>query len=407
MSEVQVKENETQAEETQTEGHDEAVKSILDAVEARVDAGLEKKTNEIKKEMNEQVKAWQSRHDATTTKSVVEFDNERFDAWAKSVKGGSKDTFSLEIKDLGAFIKSVPADMGVGDNYTGTIALSELDPMISRDPQRSPFIEELVSVGTMNAPIDTWIETTDETGTVLPVSELAEIPQKDYDFAESSANAKKIGVLAKYSKEMADDLPNVLSEVRNFLLADLRREVDRQILAGDGTVTSSEGELRGILEYATAFNAGDLAGTVIQPNNFDVVEAAATQVLVGLHNPNIVVVHPVDAAKMNLSKAEDGHYVMPPFITAGGATVSGLRVVVNTGITAGDFLVGDFSKSTVKYRQGIQVELSNSDSDDFSKDRFTVKATTRLAHRVRGNDSGAFVTGAFATAIAALDADAS
>ena len=407
MSEVQVKENETQAEETQTEGHDEAVKSILDAVEARVDSGLEKKTDEIKKEMNEQVKAWQARHDAATTKSVVEFDNERFDAWAKSVKGGSKDTFSLEIKDLGAFIKSVPADMGVGDNYTGTIALSELDPMISRDPQRSPFIEELVSVGTMNAPIDTWIETTDETGTVLPVSELAAIPRKDYDFAESSANAKKIGVLAKYSKEMADDLPNVLSEVRNFLLADLRREVDRQILAGDGTVTSSEGELRGILEYATAFNAGDFAGTVVDANHFDVIETAASQVITGLHTPTNVVVHPTDASKMNLSKSHDGHYVMPPFITAGGATVSGLRVVVNTGITAGNFLVGDFSKSTVKYRQGIQVELSNSDSDDFARDRFSIKATTRLAHRVRGNDTGAFVEGAFATAIAALDADAS
>jgi HK97 family phage major capsid protein len=296
--------------------------------------------------------------------------------------------------------------MGVGDNYTGDVALTEIDPMISRDPQRQPFIEQLVSVGTINSPIDLWIENTDSTGEVLPVSELAEIPRKDYDFAESTANAKKIGVLAKYSKEMADDLPNVLSEVRNYLIADLRKEVDRQILAGTGTVTSSEGELRGILEYATAFDAGDLAGTVIQPNNFDVIEAAATQVLVGLHTPNYVVVHPVDSAKMNLSKAEDGHYVMPPFITAGGATVSGLRVIVNTGIAAGSFLVGDFSKSTVKYRQGIQVELSNSDSDDFAKDRFSIKATTRLVHRVRGNDSEAFVTGTFTGAIAALDADA-
>lgn len=403
MSEVDTTTN-VETTETETETQDEAVKSILDAVEARVNAGLETKTSEIKKELNEQVKAWQAKTEGTQTKTVVEFDSEKFDNWAKSVKGGDKGTFSLEIKDLGAFLKSVPDGMGVGDNYTGDVALSELDPMVSRDPQRQPFIEELVSVGTMNAPIDTWIETTDETGAVLPVAELAEIPQKDYDFAESTANAKKIGVLAKYSKEMADDLPNVLSEVRNFLLADLRREVDRQILAGTGTATSSEGELRGILEYATAFDAGDLAGTVTDPNNFDVVEAGATQVLLALHNPTHVVVNPVAAAKMNLSKASDGHYVMPPFITAGGATISGLRVIVNTAMGADQFLIGDMDRSTVKYRQGVQVELSNSDSDDFARDRFTIKATTRLAHRVRGNDTGAFITGTFADAIAALDA---
>jgi HK97 family phage major capsid protein len=386
------------------ETQDEAVKSILDAVSARVEAGLETKTAEIKRELNEQVKAWGEKNAPTKSKTVVEFDSKAFDAWSKAVKGGSKGDFEMEIKDLGMFLKSTAADMAVADNFTGVVAISELDPVISRDPQRQPFIEQLVSVGTMSAPIDTWIETTNETGNPLPVAELAAIPQKDYEFAESTANAKKIAVLAKYSKEMADDLPNVLSEVRNFLLSDLRREVDRQILAGNGTVTSSEGELKGILGYATSFAAGALADSVIEPNNFDVIEAAATQVIVGLHTPNIVVVHPTDVAKMNLSKADDGHYVMPPFITAGGATVSGVRVVSNTAITPGDFLIGDFSRSTVKYRQGVTVELSNSDADDFSRDRFTIKTTVRLAHRVRANDSQAFVKGTFATAIAALDA---
>lgn len=400
MSEV-----ETTVETTpEVETTDEAVKTVLEAVDARIATGLEKSVAVIKSELNEQVTKFMDSQKGATTKTVVSFDQKAFDSWAKGIKAGTKGDFSFEIKDLGAFLKSTAGDMGVGDNYTGNVALSELDSVISRDPQRSPFIEELVSVGTMSAPIDTWIETTDETGTPLPVSELALIPQKDYEFAESTANAKKIGVLAKYSKEMADDLPNVLSEVRNFLVADLRREVDRQILAGTGTVTSPDGELRGILPYATTFAAGDLANSVIEPNRFDVIEAAATQVLVGLHTPNIVCVHPTDAALMNLSKAEDGHYVMPPFITAGGATVSGLRVVVNTAITAGTFLVGDFSKSTVKYRQGLTVELSNSDADDFSRDRFTIKATVRLAHRVRANDSGAFVTGSFATAIIALEA---
>lgn len=398
MSEVEKVDVAVETEETQ----DEAVKSILDAVSARVEAGLETKTAEIKKELNEQVTKWT---DAQTAKGnsakAVEFDSKAFDAWSKTVKGGNRSDFSFEIKDVAKFLstKSTPADMGVGDNYTGTVALTELDSVVSRDPQRTPFIESLVSVGTISAPIDTWIETTDETGAPLPVAELALIPKKDYDFAESTRPVRKIGVHAKYSKEMADDLPNLVNEVRNFLLADLRREVDGQILTGDGLGEN----LTGILENATTYAAGAFADTVVDANQFDVIETAASQVITGLHTPTDVIVHPTDASKMNLTKATDGHYVMPPFITAGGATVSGLRVVVNTGITAGTFLVGDFSKCSVKYRQGVTVEMTNSDQDDFVRDRFTVKATVRLVARVRANDYGAFVDGSFATAMAALE----
>lgn len=377
---------------------DEVVKSILEAVEVRVNAGLETKTAEIKNELNAQVKAWEAKQDGAR-KSAVEFDNKGYDQWVKTLKANSKGDFSFEIKDLGAFIKSTAADMGVGDSYSGTVALSELDNVVSRDPKRAPFIEELVSVGSISAPIDVWIETTDETGAPLTVAELAEIPQKDYDFLEKTANVRKVGVYSKYSKEMADDLPNLINEVRNFLIADLRREVDEQILAGDGLGEN----LKGIMEYATAYAVGGFADSVKNPNHFDVVETAAAQVVTALHTPNYVIVHPTDAAKMNLSKDDNGAYVMPPFITAGGATVSGLRVVVNTGIDAGTFLVGDFSKSSVKYRQGLTVEMTNSDQDDFVKDRFTIKATVRLVHRVRDNDSAAFVTGTFAAAIAALD----
>jgi HK97 family phage major capsid protein len=198
---------------------------------------------------------------------------------------------------------------------------------------------------------------------------------------------------------MAEDLPNLVGEIKNFLVGDLRRTVDVQILTGDG----SDENLTGILENATAYSAGAFAGTVLDANRFDVVETAVNQVVVALHVPNAVVVHPTDRSKMRLSKGNDGHYVLPPFIASDGTVVSGVRVVANTGIAPGKFLVGDFSKSSVKYSRGLTVEMTNTDQDDFLRDRFTVKATVRLVHRVRANDYGAFVYGDFDTAIAALE----
>jgi HK97 family phage major capsid protein len=383
--------------ETVEPTEDEAVKSILKSIDSRI----ETKAEEIKSEIDSKVKDWATKLQKPTAKSSFVFDTEKYNEWVADVKSGKKADFSFEIKDFD-FRKikaSDPIDMSVSDSITGELPQAELDTVVSREPQREPFIEQLVSVGTINSNLDAWIETTDETGEPLPVAELALIPQKSYDFARRTAEVKKIGVHTKHSAELAEDLPNLINEIRTFLVGDLRRVVDNQILTGDG----SGENLTGILQNAVSYSAGSFAGTVLDANRFDVIETAVNQVIVALHNPTHVIVHPTDRAKMRLSKGNDGHYVLPPFIASDGTVVSGVRVVANTGVSAGYFLVGDFGKSTVKYKRGLTVELSNSDQDDFVRDRFTTKATVRLVHRVRENDYGAFVYGNFDSAVSALE----
>jgi hypothetical protein len=381
-----------------TEEQDEAVKSVLKSIDEKVEA----KVSEAKAKMEAELKEFMKTKSVAVKQNSIEslLSDEAILSYAKTVKS-EKGSVQVELKDFDFRAKaSVAGDISIADDYTGTRALSELEAGVSRDPQRQPFIEQLVSVGTISSPIDVWIETTNEAGDPLPKAELAALPQKEWDFAERTAAVRKIGVYAKYSAEMAEDLPNLVSEIRNFLIADLRRVVDTQILTGSG----SGENLVGILQNATAYSAGSFAGTVLDANNFDVIETAVTQVIVNLFNPNYVVVHPIDQAKMNLAKGNDGHYVLPPFISQSGQVVSGVRVISNTGITADNFLVGDFSRSSVKYRRGLTVEMTNTDQDDFIKDRFTVKATVRLVHRVKENDYGAFVKGVFSTQKAALEA---
>lgn len=382
----------------EAENEDEAVKSILESVGKKVKSEV----SAAKAEMEAEFKKWlESKKSAAKQGSLdALISDESVLGFAKGIKA-TKGSVQVELKDFDFRAKaSVPGDISIADDYTGTRALSELEAGVSREPQRQPFIEQLVSVGTINSPIDVWIEVTDEAGDPLTKAELAALPQKEWDFAEKTATVRKVGVFAKYSAEMAEDLPNLVSEIRNFLIADLRRVVDTQILSGNG----SGENLVGILQNATAYSAGSFAGTVLDANRFDVIETAVSQVITNLFVPNYIVVHPTDQAAMNLSKSSDGHYVLPPFISMNGQVVSGVRVISNTGIAVGNFLVGDFTRSSVKYRRGLTVEMTNTDQDDFIKDRFTVKATVRLVHRVKENDYGAFVKGVFATAITALEA---
>lgn len=389
---------ETTEEETNEE--DETVKSVLRSIDSKIKSSIEAH----KAEMDADLKKWKEKNSRPVAKKTVDalLADEKFASVIKGFKSnGGRNSVSIDLDGFDFRAKaSVAGDISIADNYSGTVALSELESGVSRDAQRQPFIEDMVTVGTISAPIDTWIETVDENGEPVSLAELQKYPQTSYDFAEASAPVRKIGHYAKYSYEMAEDLPNLVSEIRNFLVADLRRKVDSELLVGDG----SGERITGILENAEAYDAGAFAGTVIDANHFDVIETAVSQVISAHYTPNYVVVHPTDLSKMNLAKGNDGHYVLPPFIAEGGNRVSGVRVVANTGITEGDFLVGDFTRSSVKYRKGLTVDISNTDEDDFTRDRFTVKASVRLVQRVKGNDYPAFVKGNFATAIGLLEA---
>jgi len=82
-------------------------------------------------------------------------------------------------------------------------------------------------------------------------------------------------------------------------------------------------------------------------------------------------------------------------------SLSGVPIVENVNITAGDFLVGDFSKATVVQKSGINVEVGL-DGNDLTKNMRTFVAEWRGALFIENNNTTAFVTGTFATTNAAL-----
>jgi len=397
---VETPEVEEVEEEDVVEELEKALARSSKTIEKTLGSKLDTKMSDTVLEMKEDLKSFVKGLADTkaVAKPMISFDMKEYEAFAKSLESNQKADFTIDLKNFDISRVKVVGDISVDGSITGELPQAELDSMVSRDPQRNPFIEELVRVGVISSNLDAWIETTGQEGVPLPVAELATLPQADYDFVRNTAEVKKIGVYSKYSAEMAEDLPNLITEIKSFLVSDLRRVIDAQLLSGDGTGEN----LTGILENATTYDEGDFADSIAGANFFDVIETAVSQVITALHTPDVVVLHPTDVSKMRLAKGSDGHYVLPPFVASNGTTVSGLRVVANTGITAGTFLVGDFSKSTVKYKRGLTLEMTNTDGDDFIKDRFTVKATARLVHRVRENDYEAFVTGSFATAITAL-----
>ena len=318
----------------------------------------------------------------------------------KSILESKKDELSAMKDKSGASVKftlKAAGTMAESTNLTGQIPLAEREGGITRIVRRNPFVLQLVNVGTIMSNVWEWVEQKNADGGAAMTAEGALKSQADFDLVVASANVKKVTAYIKVTKEMLDDVALLRSEIDQELSELINLKIDDQLLNGTGLTVN----LTGITTNATAWAAGAFALAIPTPTKWDVLRTAINQVRVNLFEPNYIVMHPTDVASMELSKATDGQYIMPPFAANDGSIVSGIRVVANTGVTIDKFLVGDFTKSGVRFREGITVNVGY-ENDDFTKNLVTILAEARLVHRVKSNHYGAFVYGDFSDAVTAL-----
>jgi HK97 family phage major capsid protein len=307
----------------------------------------------------------------------------------KAMKEKSGASVQIQLKAVGT--------MALSTNTTGQIPQAEREAGITRIVRRNPFILELVNVGTIMSNVWEWVEQKNVEGGSAMTAEGAAKSQTDFDLVVASANVKKVTAYIKVTKEMLDDVALLRSEIDQELTELINLRIDDQLLNGTGLTVN----LTGIVTNATAWAAGAFALSIPTPTKWDVLRTAINQVRVNLFEPNYIVVHPTDVTGMELSKDTTGQYIMPPFIASDGTTISGIRVVTNTGVTLDKFLVGDFTKSGVRFKEGLTINVGY-ENDDFTKNLVTILAEARLVQRVKSNHYGAFVYGDFSDAITAL-----
>ncbi len=399
-ADVAVPETDTTAEDIETV--DEATKMLAEAFRKAVEAG-DKVAQESIRKANE---AMSDFFDAVATKAAekaprvelvatkASFDVESVAKQLEDVatKSGTSVTFEIKgAEDLKALQKSVSKT-----DLTGDVILPDLQPGMERAPVREVFIEQIADTQDTTSDYVSYVEVVTETGAPATTAELAAIPEKDYTFQEFKKPVQKIAVINKHSVEILQDGPELVNAIKGFLLEDLNIVTDGQLLSGNGTAPN----LQGVLGVATDLNTE--IGTQILANatHADVLRIGMTKIRVagkGKFRPTHIILNPVDVEALELTKATDGQYVLPPFVTSDGMRIGGATVIENTAITAGTFLMGDFRKLHVRRRGGVEVEITNSDADDFAKDIITFKIRRRLVSYVKTNDAGAFRTGTFAT----------
>ncbi len=183
----------------------------------------------------------------------------------------------------------------------------------------------------------------------------------------------------KISRQLAADNAALAAYVDLRMRYGVNRKVETQLVSGDGTAPNISGFLDSgnftAHGYADSALGSLLKKLVLIRKVIGDLEAAG-------YNPDAIVLNPADWAQVEIDifTAGTANMVAFSYDAMGRPVLFGRRVVTSVGMTADNVAVGAFGEAgTIYNREGVVVEMSESDSDNFTKNLITLRAERRLA----------------------------
>lgn len=239
-----------------------------------------------------------------------------------------------------------------------------------------------------------YLEETTFTNAAAEAAEEGAAAEAELDFTEQTAAIRKIAVFLPVTEELLADVSGIQGYVNSRLSTMMRLRLDGQLLSGDGTAPNLEGildagkTLVNSVDYSTYVSGGG------ELNRMGAIYEAITDIRTGAFiEPDAIVMHPNDwyQTVTAVSDITTSGSKNPLFVAAGGfgagpqASLWGLKVVPTTAISEGTVLVGRFGggeAAHVVMKQGIDIAVSDSHSDFFSKGKVAIRATMRVGFPV-------------------------
>jgi len=191
-------------------------------------------------------------------------------------------------------------------------------------------------------------------------------PGAEFGFDFVTQQLVKHAAFGGASEEMFQDAP-VLSSYVNTQLG---------LMALQG----EEADIANAL-YTASITSADGTGVSGSPIDYDAVLEAMTLVRIAGGEPNAVLLHPNDWARLAASRSvagDGGYFSGGPYRPPAQGLWGSLREVQTTAVPEGTGLVGDFVRGATLYRKGgLRVDTSNSHDDWFQKNLIAIRAEIR------------------------------
>lgn len=337
------------------------------------------------------------------------------DAFSQTLKDKKEDIENFLSKGADKVRLTVKSPVSMGNFNTVEASGSASQTSITQDtgiisPLRKRILNYFEGVSTslltVDEPFLMWIEELDEQGAPLFIGENTTTPEASVRYEERVAKAKTVAVSGRVTKDMLRYSNSLFNYVQNNLLKRLDIVTEDGLFKGDGTGDN----LKGLVTYATSFDGGvgtkggdGLLNSFTAPTNWDVLKAVALQVANSYGNASVLYVDSDKLAEMETSKDSNGNYIMPPFKSADGTLVSGMRLIpITLDLGSGiDFVGGDMSAVNVGMLLDTEIEIGRN-STDLKDRKFTIVLEKQLVQFVSANDTQVLVKGGFTAGKALL-----
>ena len=290
---------------------------------------------------------------------------------------------------------SIGSDTGVAAGYatTGVLQIDRIAG-ITTEARQVLKIRNVLTARPTSLPVVDFVKVSTPLSIASPVAEGSLKPEQSLNFSSASERVKTIASWVPASRQILDDMAELMGFVRTSLpyYTDLAEEI--QLLSGDG----SGENLNGFIHQASAFNTGLLPSAAKGWTKIDVIGCAVEQITIAKEtDPTFVVLNPKDWWDIRLTKDGFGRYILGDPQSTVRPNIFGLDVVYTTSIASGTFLVGSGNAiaQEIRDRMEMMVEISTEHSDFFARNLIAIRGEKRLANVVKRPAS--YVTGSFTT----------
>jgi HK97 family phage major capsid protein len=394
---------------------EENVKNQLDQLNTAIDSKIEKakdiaveasvvQADEIvKSQVSEMTTKFNDRLDAIEVSNKKTFEaNQPRDfksALGKALSEGAIDSLTKGNSRSASF--QIKADMTTGADFTGEVIPADRVPGYFYDPTRPVHVRSLISGGSTVSDVIRYVTESGYANNAAPAAEGATLAQSDFDMTASTALVQKIGTYFRISEEMLADTPQLTSYLSARAPEKLLEIEDSQLLSGNGSAPNLSGIIGASADFDVS-SGGAFYQSVESANEFDVIVAALNQLSLANYSADCILLNPTDFHKILLLKDTTNNYIKDQVYAGLQPTFMGVKVILNTAMSAGSFLIGNFAAGSQMWiRENLNVEFFREDGTNVRDGFVTVRVSERVA--LANYLPNAYVNGAFSTAKAALE----
>jgi len=182
----------------------------------------------------------------------------------------------------------------------------------------------------------------------------------------------------KISRQLAMDNTALAAYVNNRMTYGVNRKVETQLVSGDGTAPNISGMFDTGNFTAHGYADANLGSTL---KKLVLIRKMIADTWAAGYPAEAILLNPADFAQIEIDLLTTAAGQVRVAVDAAGVMrLWGVPVVQSVGVTADTVAVGAFSQAYTLYnREGVVVEMSESDSDNFTKNLITIRAERRLA----------------------------